>query len=105
MHPAGTLYLTLRYIDLRAAYSRSASRVSRPLGGLGIGGRLFGASLESVLDRESSGFPVPLIVKRCIEEVKMAFNFLSLLLLTRRHNRLIHFPIILKQIKFYEMFV
>ena len=70
MHPAGTLYLTLRYIDLRAAYSRSASRVPRPLGGLGIGSRLFGASLESVLDRESSGFPVPLIVKRCIEEVE-----------------------------------
>jgi hypothetical protein len=70
MHPAGTLYLTLRFIDLRAAYSRSASRTPRPLGGLGgLGGRLFGASLESVLDREASGFPVPLIVKRCIEEV------------------------------------
>jgi len=68
MHPAGTLYLTLRFIDLRQAYSRSASRLPRPLGGLG--GRLFGASLESVLDRESSGFPVPLIVKRCIEEVE-----------------------------------
>ena len=70
MHPAGTLYLTLRYIDLRAAYLRTASRVPRPLGGLGIGGRLFGASLESVLDRETSGFPVPLIVKRGIEEVE-----------------------------------
>ncbi len=69
MHPAGTLYLTMRYIDLRSAYSRSASRSNRPLG-IGLGGRLFGVSLESVLDRESSGFLVPLIVKRCIEEVE-----------------------------------
>ena len=58
LHPAGTLYLTLRFIDLRAAYSRTASRVPRPIGGLGLGGRLFGASLEGVLDRESSGYGI-----------------------------------------------
>ena len=31
---------------------------------------LFGCSLETVLERESSGYAVPLIVKRCTDEVE-----------------------------------
>lgn len=80
LHPAGTLYLTLRFTDLREAYDRSR----HPLPGISpvvvpqglvragvVGSKtLFGCSLETVLDREASGFPVPLIVKRCTDEVE-----------------------------------
>ena len=34
------------------------------------GKALFGAALETVLERETAGFPVPLIVKRCTDEVE-----------------------------------
>ncbi len=90
MHPAGTLYLTLRFTDLREAYDRSRPssaaanpRMSTSVTGLspmaptvirggskGGGGALYGMSLESVLEREDSGFLVPLIVKRCTDEVE-----------------------------------
>ena len=87
MHPAGTLYLTLRFTDLREAYDRSRHPSGSGPGGLpgispvvvtsglvrnsGTGGKtLFGCSLETVLEREASGFPVPLIVKRCTDEVE-----------------------------------
>ena len=62
LHPAGSLYLTLRYTSLREAYNRSTNTTST--------GPLFGVSLETVLDQESSGFLVPLIVKRSIEEIE-----------------------------------
>ena len=82
MHPAGTLYLTLRFTDLREAYDRSRNP---PLPGLSpvvvpsmvrAGGvpagvpKLFGCALENVLERETSGFAVPLLVKRCTDEVE-----------------------------------
>jgi len=82
MHPAGTLYLTLRFTDLREAYDRSRNP---PLPGLSpvvvpsmvrAGGvpagvtKLFGCALEGVLERETSGFAVPLLVKRCTDEVE-----------------------------------
>ena len=94
MHPAGTLYLTLRFTDLREAYDRSrpssAAAVTSntrmpglsPMGSVMSGsvgirgpagrkpGSLFGCGLESVLEREDSGFLVPLIVKRCTDEVE-----------------------------------
>lgn len=92
MHPAGTLYLTLRFTDLREAYDRSRTPALHPptaLPGISpvvvssalVTGRpgpvvgpgvksLFGNSLEVVLERESSGFAVPLIVKRCTDEVE-----------------------------------
>jgi len=96
MHPAGTLYLTLRFADLREAYDRTRNtRVSAgvapvigggsasgtvvggvpPLPPRGIppgggGYRLFGANLEVVLDHEQTPYQVPLIVKRCIDEVE-----------------------------------
>ena len=79
MHPAGTLYLTLRFTDLREAYDRSRHP---PIPGLspvvvpsmvrapGGAPKLFGCALESVLERETSGFAVPLLVKRCTDEVE-----------------------------------
>ena len=92
MHPAGTLYLTLRFTDMREAYDRSSSRLGNPAGGIGIspvvpnpslvprsvaapggpGGikNLFGRELDTVLEREAAGFAVPLIVKRCTDEVE-----------------------------------
>jgi len=42
-------------------------------GGVGVhpgGKNLFGCDLETVLEREAAGFPVPLIVKRCTDEVE-----------------------------------
>ena len=107
MHPAGTLYLTLRFADLREAYDRARNTRLRvppvvsasgppgggvpPLpprgippggpavvGGPGVGGggggvsgyRLFGSNLDVVLGHEQTPYTVPLIVKRCIDEVE-----------------------------------
>ena len=92
MHPAGTLYLTLRFADLREAYDRTrntrrtpaivpgppslvAGSTSQgslpPLPPRGqTGYRLFGNNLESILEREQTCYVVPLIVKRCIDEVE-----------------------------------
>ena len=96
MHPAGTLYLTLRFADLREAYDRTRNtrrvppvmtatsialtsagvpplppRGIPPGGGSSASGyRLFGSNLEIVLDHEQTPYSVPLIVKRCIDEVE-----------------------------------
>ena len=40
------------------------------VGGVGVKSTLFGCSLETVLERETSGYAVPLIVKRCTDEVE-----------------------------------
>lgn len=61
MEPRGTLYLKLRYRDPRQTFQRLPSQ--SPSG-------LFGVDLESLVIRENSGFSVPLIVKRCAEEVE-----------------------------------
>lgn len=61
MEPRGTLYLKLRYRDPRQTFQRLPSQ---SLTGL------FGVDLETVVIRENSGFSVPLIVKRCAEEVE-----------------------------------
>ena len=78
---------------MREAYDRSSARIGNPPNsgiprispvvvnaslvprsaapGVGSGSKhLFGACLETVLERESAGFPVPLIVKRCTDEVE-----------------------------------
>ena len=92
MHPAGTLYLTLRFADLREAYDRTRNTRRIPaivpgppnlVGGSvtqgslpplpprgSTGYRLFGNNLESVLEREQTPYMVPLISKRCIDEVE-----------------------------------
>lgn len=92
MHPTGNLYLTLRFADLREAYDRTRNTRRSPaiipgppglVGGpnsqAGIpplpprgaaGYRLFGNELGVVLEREQTCYEVPLIVKRCIDEVE-----------------------------------
>ena len=60
LHPAGVLYLTLRFNSLQEAYNRSPNTMA-PLG------QLFGVGLERVLEQEASGFLVPLLIKLCIQ--------------------------------------
>ena len=94
LHPAGVLYLTLRFTSLKEAYNRyssssPSSRWTIPLKKNGLQklstscqdffnttrstntmaplGQLFGVSLETVLENEASGFLVPLLVKLCIQ--------------------------------------
>lgn len=62
LHPAGTLYLTLSFSDLSEAYERTRY--------LRMGHKLFGCDLEAVLEREASGYTVPVILKRCIDEIE-----------------------------------
>ena len=59
LHPAGVVYLTVRYTQLAEAYNRSTNTLQP--------GALFGTSIESVVETESSGFLIPLLVKRCIQ--------------------------------------
>lgn len=66
MEPRGTLYVKLRYKDLQLAFQRSLQTASSHLSQ----NALFGADLESVVNRENSGLNVPLIIKRCVEEVE-----------------------------------
>lgn len=61
VEPRGTLYLKLRYAEPRQAFKRAS--IPRK-------GALFGTDLETVVLRENSGFNVPILIKRCIEEVE-----------------------------------
>ncbi|XP_071041965.1 rho GTPase-activating protein 100F [Parasteatoda tepidariorum] len=61
LEPRGTLYLKLRYKNPTQTFQRMPA--SHPDG-------VFGVDLETVLVREDSGYGVPLIVKRCTEEVE-----------------------------------
>lgn len=61
LEPRGTLYLKLRYRDPRQTFQRIP-----PLTDTGV----FGIDLETIILRENSGFGVPLIIKRCVEEVE-----------------------------------
>ncbi|RWS28310.1 rho GTPase-activating protein 100F-like protein [Leptotrombidium deliense] len=64
MEPKGTVYVKLRYKDPHLAFQRST--VNTSLHSTAI----FGVDLETVVNRENSGFNVPLIVKRCVEEIE-----------------------------------
>lgn len=59
--PRGTLYLKLRYTDAWHTFSRTPSARKTAL---------FGVDLDVVVNRENSGFNIPLILKRCIEEIE-----------------------------------
>lgn len=75
LHPTGTLYLTLSYSNLQESYDRSryaaaaAAQLAQTAGVHGAN-RLFGVALDTVLERETSGYLVPVIVKRCVEEIE-----------------------------------
>lgn len=67
MEPRGTLYVRLRHTEPHELFRRrpAAGRVSPP--------PLFGAELEAVVAREvrvPHAAPVPLIVRRCVEEIE-----------------------------------
>lgn len=56
----GTLYLKMVYSELRICYARRQ-----------FPGKLFSGDLEMVVARENRGLSVPLIVKKCVEEVEI----------------------------------
>ncbi|XP_063924009.1 rho GTPase-activating protein 100F isoform X4 [Zophobas morio] len=81
IEPRGTLYLRLRHTDSQTLYRRKASSTLS----LSRTAPLFGVDLESVVNRESKtgGVPggvatglvsstqqIPIIIKRCVEEVE-----------------------------------
>lgn len=69
VEPRGTIYIRLRHTDPVTLYRR------RGLPSLRAGyPQLFGADLETVVNRESKGAPgsapVPVVLRRCVEEVE-----------------------------------
>lgn len=64
MEPRGTLYIKMRYKEPAIAFQRPLP--SPPTSSSGI----FGVDVETVVKRENSGSKVPLILKRCVEEVE-----------------------------------
>ncbi|KAG8185701.1 hypothetical protein JTE90_003240 [Oedothorax gibbosus] len=61
LEPRGTLYLKMRHKGPAHTFQRMPSTALEGV---------FGVDIETVLVREDSGFGVPLIVKRCTEEVE-----------------------------------
>ncbi|KFM76428.1 Rho GTPase-activating protein 100F, partial [Stegodyphus mimosarum] len=61
LEPRGTLYLKLRYKNPTQTFQRMPATADEGV---------FGVDLETVLVKEDSGYGVPLIVKRCTEEVE-----------------------------------
>lgn len=66
MEPRGTLYVRVRHTEpIELFRRRGAARANPP--------PLFGAELEAVVAREprpSHAPPIPLIVRRCVEEIE-----------------------------------
>lgn len=67
MEPRGTLFVRIRYTDPHELFRRrpAIGRISPP--------PLFGTELEAVVAREiraPHAPPVPLIVRRCVEEIE-----------------------------------
>ena len=61
MEPKGILFVTLLYKEPALSLQRLPS---------GRKNALFGVDLETVIKRENSGFSVPLLVKKCVQEVE-----------------------------------
>ncbi|GIX67762.1 rho GTPase-activating protein 100F [Caerostris extrusa] len=61
MEPRGTLYLKLRYRDPRQTFQRLPSQILTDSSE---------STWNPLVIRENSGFSIPLIVKRCAEEVE-----------------------------------
>lgn len=73
-NPGAMFYLKLEYYDLKTTFSRSRFQTSyfkQTTKSLGSNESvLFGEDLSIVLNRESSTLPVPIIIKRCAEEIE-----------------------------------
>ncbi|XP_054162005.1 rho GTPase-activating protein 100F-like isoform X2 [Oppia nitens] len=65
LEPRGTLYVKLRYKDLQSTFQRT---VISPIGQ--TANAVFGVDLETVVNRENSGLNVPIIIKRCVDEIE-----------------------------------
>ena len=65
MEPKGTLYIKLRYKDTSLSFQRTplSPTSASPTA-------LFGLNLDTLVNRENSGSSIPLIIKRCVEEVE-----------------------------------
>ena len=61
LEPKGILYLDIHYQEPAIALQRTHSIRKNAL---------FGVDLETIVKREKSGYKMPLLVKRCIEEVE-----------------------------------
>lgn len=61
LEPRGTLYLKMRYKGPAQCFQRLPAPTTDGV---------FGVDLETVLVREDSGYGVPLLIKRCTEEVE-----------------------------------
>lgn len=61
MEPRGTLYIKMRYKEPAIAFQRPVPQDSSGI---------FGVDVETVVTRENSGSKVPLLLKRCLEEVE-----------------------------------
>ncbi|KAJ6225459.1 hypothetical protein RDWZM_004004 [Blomia tropicalis] len=75
--PGAMLYIKLEFHDLRTTFKRTRKdtkqqRSSSRMGVIQLQNDhpLFGIELEVVLSRENSGFGVPIILKRCTEEIE-----------------------------------
>lgn len=67
LEPRGTIYLKLRYTNHLKAFQRNPAPMSkltsrRPA--------LFGIDIDATVSRENSGFNVPIVIKRCIDEIE-----------------------------------
>ncbi|KAG8233468.1 hypothetical protein J437_LFUL013756 [Ladona fulva] len=72
VEPRGTLYVKLRHIDPNTTFARGAGGavLGAILGHRGRAGGVFGVDPETVVAREGGPGSVPLLVRRCVEEVE-----------------------------------
>ncbi|XP_071444908.1 rho GTPase-activating protein 100F [Hetaerina americana] len=72
VEPRGTLYVKLRHIDPTTTFARGAGGavLGAILGHRGRAGGVFGVDPETVVAREGGPGSVPLLVRRCVEEVE-----------------------------------
>ncbi|XP_022241336.1 rho GTPase-activating protein 100F-like isoform X1 [Limulus polyphemus] len=61
LEPRGTLYLKIHYKDPRQSFQRLPAPSSSGV---------FGVDLETVVARENTGFGIPLVVKKCLDEIE-----------------------------------
>lgn len=69
VEPRGTIYIRLRHTDATSLYKRRGAPSLR-----GSYPQLFGADLETIVNREAKpnpgNAPVPIVLRRCVEEIE-----------------------------------
>ena len=69
MEPRGTLYVKLRYKDVQLTFQRAPYSPASSTSANQVPNPLFGVDVETAVNRENAGLSVPLIIKRCVEEI------------------------------------